>query len=427
MKTGTRWIAHSLVMVTALYVTPAGHAQGRWVGAWSSAVQAPRSFPGGPPQLTFDNQTVRMVVRPTIGGQRLRLRLSNELGTRPLEIGSVHVALLKQGSSIVTGTDHALTFSGKTSAIVPAGAPLLSDPVDLQVPQFGELAVSVYLPKASVPSTFHLTGQHDTYIAGPGDLTAAPELADAKVTQSWYWLSGVEFWTTDRTATIVTLGDSITDGFGSKEAYGDWPNQLAKRLSEQKGPTRFAIDNEGIGGNRILHDGAGVAALARFDRDVLSQPGVTALILLEGINDIGWPSMKPRTLKDGTVRPNPWAEEKVTADDLIGGLQQMIERAHAHGIRVYGGTMTPYGGNVGTFNDAGEATRQAVNHWIRSSGAFDGVFDFDAAVRDPNHPERFREDLQTGDYLHPNALGYKAMAAAIDLKLLTAPAKNASR
>lgn len=363
-------------------------------------------------------------MRPTIAGQRLRVRFSNELGDAPLEIGSAHVALVKQDGAIIAESDHPLTFAGSPTVNIPAGAPILSDPVDLKVPAFAEVAITVFLPKETASSTFHLLGQHDTYVSGPGDFTGAVEMPNPKVTKSWYWLAGVEFWETDQSAAIVTLGDSITDGFGAKSQYGDWPNQLADRLAEGKSGPDLAVVNEGIGGNRILHDGAGVSALARFDRDVLSQPGVADLIILEGINDIGWPHMKPRPAPDGTVRRNPWVGEKVTSDDLIQGLKQMIERAHEHGIRVFGATMTPYGGNTGTFTEDGEAVREAVNQWIRTSGAFDGVLDFDRAVRDPAQPEKFRDDMQTGDYLHPDAAGYKAMAAAIDLSVLRGVSKE---
>jgi len=392
--------------------------QGEWVSAWSTAVQEYRSVPSAPAIESFDNQTIRMVIRPTISGHRLRVRFSNELSSSPLSIGSAHVALLKADGVIVPESDRALSFAGATSVDVPGGAPILSDPIDIDISAFGELAISVYLPKATKPTTYHAVGQHDTYISGPGDFTKAERFEDSLTTRSWYFLSGLELWETVGTAAIVTFGDSITDGFGAKAQYGDWPNQLAERLASEKGAIPLGVSNEGIGGNRILHDGLGVAALSRFDRDVLSQPGVVDLIVLEGINDIGWPNMKPRRLADGTTRPNRWAEERVSADDLIRGFKQLIDRAHEHGIRVFGGTMTPYGGNANTFTDEGEAVRQAVNKWIRTSGAFDGVFDFDAAVRDPDHPERFRDDLQTGDYLHPNASGYKAMASVIDLSLL---------
>lgn len=417
----------TFVAIAGAAIAQSSGCPGHWVSAWSTAIQAPRTAPGVPPPFTIDNQTIRMVVRPTIEGQRLRVRLSNELGTTPLSLGSVHVAIVKQDGEIVPNSDHILTFSGNAAVIIPARAPMLSDPLDLHVHALEEIAITLYVPRESVPTTFHLLGQHDTYISAQGNFGGATVLPDAKVTKSWYWLSGVEFWETDDSAAIVTLGDSITDGFGAKAQYGDWPNQLAERLLAQKGAKELAVDNEGIGGNRILHDGAGISTLARFDRDVLSQPGVVDLIILEGINDIGWPHMKPRPAPDGTVRQNPWKDQMVTAADLIEGMKQMIERAHEHGIRVFGATMTPYGGNIGTFTTDGEAVRQAVNQWIRTSGLFDGVFDFDAAVRDPKQTDRFRDDLQTGDYLHPNAAGYKAMAAAIDLAALQGNSRKASK
>jgi lysophospholipase L1-like esterase len=361
-----------------------------------------------------------MVIRPTIEGQRIRIRFSNEFGATPLAIGGAHIALVKENGSIVQGSDLPLTFGGEASVNIPAGAPMLSDPVELKISAFAEVAVSIFLPKKTVPSTFHLLGQHDTYISGPGDFTGAAEISDAKVTRSWYWLAGLEVWAPERFAAIVTFGDSITDGFAAKAQYGDWPNQLADRLAEGKSPSTLAVDNEGIGGNRVLYDGAGVSALARFDRDVLSQPGVVDLIVLEGINDIVWPHMKPFPARDGApMRGNPFAAQAVTAGDLIQGMKQIIDRAHQHGIRVFGATILPYEG-ANNYTDDGEAVRKAVNQWIRTGGAFDGVFDFDASVRDPNHPTKIKEDLQSGDYLHPNAAGYKAMAAAINLSSLRA-------
>ena len=392
--------------------------QGHWVSAWSTAVHIPLAFPGMPAAATFENQTVRMVIRPTIEGQRLRIRFSNEFGATPLAIGSAHIAFVRQNGSIVPGSDRPLTFGGEASVNIPAGAPMLSDPAELKVPAFAEVAVSVFLPKKTSPSTFHLLGQHDTYISGPGDFTGAAEIPDAKTTNSWYWLAGLEVWASERTAAVVTFGDSITDGFGAKAQYGDWPNQLADRLADAKSGSILAVDNEGIGGNRILYDGAGVSALTRFDRDVLSQPGVADLIVLEGINDIGWPHMKPFPARAGSpMSGNPFAAQVVSATDLIQGFKQIIDRAHQHGIRVFGATMTPYEG-ADYYSEDGEAVRQAVNQWIRTGGAFDGVFDFDAAVRDPDHPTKYKADLQSGDYLHPNAAGYKAMAAAINLSSL---------
>ena len=395
---------------------------GHWVSGWSTAVHAPLPFPGLPPSPTFENQTVRMIVRPTIGGQKFRVRFSNAFGSSPLEISSAHVALAQENGKTVPGSDRKLTFGAEPSVKIPPGAPMMSDPIQLTVPAFAEIAISIFLPGKSPALSVHFWAQHDSYISGPGDFTGAVTIPNPTVEKSWYWLEGIDFWAPTQTAAVVTLGDSITDGAGAKQGeYGDWPDQLGKRLASAGGPSNLAVDNEGIGGNRILYDGAGVNALARLDRDVLSQPGVSDLIVLEGINDIGWPHMKPRPTKDSPpVEVTPFAAQTVTAKQLMQALQQIIDRAHEHGIRVFGATLTPYEG-ADYFSEDGEAIRQAVNQWIRSSGAFDGVFDLDAAVRDPSHPSRFRDDYQSGDHLHPSTAGYKAMAEAIDISMLRNP------
>ena len=401
---------------------------GHWVSAWSAAVHAPLPFPDLPPSPTFDNQTIRMVVRPTIGGQRLRIRFSNEFGTAPTVIGTAHVALVSQGAKIVPESDRVLTFGGKPSTSIPPGSPMLSDPLDLKVTAFAEIAISIYFPKTTPASSTHFWAQHETYISGPGDFTAHVDIPDAVLKTSWYELADVEVWASDQTAATVAFGDSITDGVGAKQGeYGDWPDLLASRLAGKKDSSQLAVLNEGIGGNRILHDGAGVSALARLDRDVLAQPGIINLIILEGINDIGWPHMKPQPSANGTNQSQgPFAGQAVSAQDLIAGLQQIIERAHEHGIRVFGATLTPFE-KADYYSADGEVERQAVNQWIRTSGAFDGVFDFDAAVRDPNHPSGFREDYQSGDHLHPSAAGYKAMADAINLSLLRPVARRKTK
>ncbi len=395
-------------------------SNGHWVSAWSAAVHAPLPFTNLPASPVFENQTIRMVVRPTIGGERLRVRLSNAFGTTATLIGAAHVALVSKDAGIVPQSDRVLTFGGSSSIAIPPGAPMLSDPVDLNVPAFAELAISLYLPEKTPASSTHFWAQHETYMSGPGDFTGQLDIPNPSMTMSWYWLANVEVWASRQESATVAFGDSITDGVGAKQGeYSDWPDDLAKRLASGQGAGRgLAVLNEGIGGNRILHDGAGVSALARFDRDVLAQPGVVNVIILEGINDIGWPHMKARPSPNGaTPSQGPFADDRVTAQDLIAGLKQIIDRAHEHGIRVFGATLTPYVG-ADYYSEDGEVTRQAVNQWIRTGGAFDGVFDFDAAVRDPNHPSQFREDYQSGDHLHPSAAGYKAMADVIDLSVL---------
>jgi len=359
-----------------------------------------------------------MVIRPTIGGQRLRIRFSNEFGTTALKIGAAHVALSSKGAAIEPDSDHVLRFGGRPFVSIPPGAPVLSDPVDLKLAPFAELAVSIYLPEKTASSTVHFWAQHDTYISEPGDFTAKADIPNPTTKTSWYFLADLEVWASDQAGATVAFGDSITDGVGAKQGeYSDWPDLLADRLARAAGGPNLSIVNEGIGGNRILHDGAGVSALARLDRDVLAQPGVVNLIVLESINDIGWPHMKPR-LPNGTVLKDlPFTHEVVSAEDLIMGLKQIIDRAHQHGIRVFGATLTPYQG-ADYYSDDGEAERQAVNQWIHTSGAFDGVIDFDAAVRDPNHPAQFRDGYHSGDHLHPSMIGYKAMADAVDLAIL---------
>ena len=391
-------------------------SNGHWVTAWGTSPHAPLQFPGLPPAPTYENQTIRMVVRPTIAGDVVRIRLSNVFGTTPLSIGGAHIALLDHGSKIVAQSDHVLTFGGQKTISIPPGSPAESDEVELKVPAFAEVAVSLYLPEHSPVTTMHLLGQHETYVAGPGDLTGSPEITATSSNHTWVWLDRLEVRTKSDAGALVTYGDSITDGYASTPGeYRDWPDQLAVRLAHDGKAAPLSVINEGIGGNRILHDGAGESALARFDRDVLSNPGVTELILLEGINDFGWPHMKmPKGMDPANFKV---AKEEVTADEVIVGMKQIVARAHEHGIRVLGATILPYEG-ADYFNAGGEEKRQAVNRWIRTGGGFDGVVDLDMATRDPQHPARLLDSYQSGDHLHPNNAGYKAMADAIDLHLL---------
>jgi lysophospholipase L1-like esterase len=351
-----------------------------------------------------------MVVRTSVGGRRARVQLSNSYGTTPLKIGAAHIALPDKESAIVPASDKALTFSGNASFTIPAGADVISDPIDLDVPKLGNLAISVYVPGEVAAATSHLTGLHTTYISKAGDFTGAPSIADATKTTAWYLISGVEVMAPANTGVIVAFGDSITDGATSTpDTDSSWPSQLAQRLLANKATANVAIVNEGISGNRVLSDGPGVSALARFDRDVLAQPGIQWVVFMEGINDVG---LFARAAKD-----------PVTADDLIAAHRQIIERAHMRGVKVIGATLTPFAG-AAYYSEEGEAIRMALNEFIRSGKAYDAVIDFDAAVRDPQNPKQILPAFNIRDHLHPNDAGYKAMAEAVDLSIFASGARK---
>jgi len=396
----------------------------QWVGTWGTA-------PAGPPLAaqtqSFSNQTLRLIVHTSIGGPRVRIRISNELGTTPLRIGEAHVARRQAGAAIVDGSDRPLTFSGMRSIVIPPGAPVLSDPVDLDVPALSDLAVSLHLPDTVQATTIHGSAFQTNYVSLPGNFTNAATLPTERTITSWPFLTEVDV-NTPANAAIVALGDSITDGSNTTiDTNRRWPDLLALRLQTTRDlvsapngiatllapNARLGVVNRGIGGNRLLRDPGeqplfGRAALARFDRDVLATAGVRYLIVLIGINDIGHPGT-------GTIP----ASEAVTAQDLIAGYRQLIARAHAKGIAIYGATLTPFEGTVfpGYYTPEKEQVRQAVNNWIRSSDEFDGVIDFERAVRDPAHPTRMLPAYDSGDHLHPNDLGMQAMANAIPLTL----------
>ena len=397
----------SVLVFTCIQAQQKG--QEHWVATWTTAemLARPATAPPAaaqPPASAggFNHQTVRMIARTSIGGRRLRVSLSSAFGSEPLAVGAAHIAIRAKESEIVAGSDRALSFNGKPSCTVGPGMVILSDPVDLNVAPVQDLAVSLYLPGETGPPTSHSTGLHTTYIKD-GDVTGQAALADAVTTQSYYWLAGIDVEAPAAASLIVAFGDSITDGARSTpETNHSWPALLAARLADRKATANIAVGNMGIGGNRVLRDVTGVSALARFDRDVLSQPGVKWVMVLEGINDIG----------HGAVAP----AEMVTADELIAGHKQLIERAHNHGIKAIGCTLTPFEG-ANYSREEGEAVREALNAWIRTSGAYDAVVDFEAATRDPNNPKRIRADFDPGDHLHPNDAGYQAMANAVDLSL----------
>ena len=346
-----------------------------------------------------------MIVHTSIGGNRLRLELTNPFGSTAVTVGAAHIALRDKDSAIVPASDRPITVNGGKSFKMIAGETVFTDPVDLEFAPLSDLAVSLFFPEATGPLASHGLGLHTTYFAGPGDFTAQASIAEPIATSmAYYWISSVDVLAPADAATIVTLGDSITDGAKSTpDTDRMWPARLAARLQANKATAHIAVDNQGISGNRLLMDGSGVAALARLDHDVLLQSGAKWVMILEGINDIGNQTRVNTGLK---------------SEDLIGALRQIVERAHTHGLKVIGCTLTPYKG-AGYYSEEGEVMREAENDFIRHSGVFDAVVDFDAAVRDPNDPKSFRPDMQSGDQLHPSDAGYQVMADAIDLSIFT--------
>ncbi|MFJ6434357.1 SGNH/GDSL hydrolase family protein [Streptomyces sp. NPDC091416] len=418
------------VQPTAAASRPAPEAAGHrpsptvpsWTGTWATA-------PTGTPAsdtTAFENETLRQTVRVSIGGDRVRIRLSNEFGQEPLVIGEARIARAAAGgpaSRIDPRTDRPLTFGGRASVTIPAGAPLLSDPVALRVPAGSDLVVSIHLPERTAGATLHAFALRQNYVAS-GNVTRSTDLDAASTNDRWYFLTGVSVSTgrAQEPSAVVTLGDSITDGANTEPgADHRWPDFLAQRLRTAYGPYARGVLNEGISGNRLLHDpnppaGSdaenfaayfGQAALRRFDRDVAAQPGAGHLIVLLGVNDLGHP---------GTVAPE---SERVSAADLIDAHRRLIARAHERGLKAYGGTILPFKGDtLGFYSPANEAARAAFNHWLRTSGAYDGVIDFDRALRDPADPQRLLARYDSGDHLHPNDAGAEAMAKAVPLKLL---------
>jgi lysophospholipase L1-like esterase len=374
----------------------------RWVGTWTTT-------PAPAEDAALANQTLRMNARVSIGGDRLRVRLSNAYGSRPLLVGTAYLGLRDAGSGVVSGSNKKLSFGGAETATVAAGSFLVSDPVAFELPPLADIAVSIYLP-GDLPLSFGITGRYarqTNYISPPGNFASSAVMPVGSITGDWFFVSGVDVLASRETGAVVALGDSLTDAnISTMDAYCRWPDQLARRLHARRGGRPMAIMNQGLGGNRILHDIRGDSGLRRFDRDVLAQPGVTHVIIMLGTNDLR----------------NRWAkpEEEVTADQMIAGLKQLAVRARTAGIKIFGATLLPFENETflpGAWTPERERTRQAVNEWIREGDVFDAVVDFDRALRDPEHPTSMLPAYDCGDHLHPSDLGYNKMGDAIDLAL----------
>ena len=383
-----------------------------WTGSWAASQQIPEPqnlAPAG--ALAYAE--LRQVVHLSLGGSALRLHLSNAFGRGPLHLAQVHIALPGStgGSSISLKTDRAVLFNGGPDVVLPAGAEYLSDPVEMPVTPLADLVVTIETMDAPQVQTGHPGSRATSYLTH-GASVSAVSLPGATPLEHWYLLSGVDVQSTPESAAIVTLGDSITDGHGATTNGNDrWPDQLARRLQAAPGTRYLAVLNQGIGGNHLLTDGLGPSALARFDRDVLAQTGVRYAIVLEGVNDLG----------DATRNEDisPEAHDALVTG-ILGAYMQMIQRAHAHGLLIYGGTLTPYAGSAYYHpGPASEADRLKINRWICGKGHFDACIDFSGAIADPAHPEHLLARFDSGDHLHPSPAGYAAMAASVPLALFS--------
>jgi len=400
----TAWLFPLVLIFLSVPLDGSASANGKksnhWVGTWASSPQladpAEQRAPG------FADCTLRQIVHVSIGGAKIRVRFSNAYGKTALTIASAHVAKATANGTIQPGSDKPLAFDEQSSVTIPAGALVYSDAIDFELAPLSDLAVTLYVKNPPEGITAH-NGSRATSYFSTGDAVSATVLPSAQSIDHWYFLNGVDVESRDATGAVAVLGDSITDGRNSTtNGNGRWPDELARHLHANKHTRGVGVVNQGIGGNRLLRDGLGTNALARFDRDILSQTGVRWLVVLEGVNDIG-------TCKDA-------CDMELMAKDIIGAYRQIIIRAHSQNIRVYGGTITGFGASSYATPRA-ERARRTVNNWIRTSGQFDAVIDFDAATRDPNDPSKLSQQSDSGDHLHPADAGYKIMGDSIDLKL----------
>jgi lysophospholipase L1-like esterase len=390
--------------------SPSGSPEQHWAASWAASQQVPEPQNALPPDDLRD-ATVRQIFHLSAGGPALRVHLSNAFGREPLHFTSVHVArpVSPASSAIVPGSDRPLTFAGSPDVTVPPGAEFVSDPLELALAPLSDIAVTFHTDAPPAGQTGH-PGSRATSYCVHGDQVSAPSLADAKHIDHWYQVAGIDVLAPPGTASVVALGDSITDGHGATTNGNDrWTDVLARRIFERAETPNVGIVNEGIGGNHLLTDGLGPNALARFDRDVLAPAAVRWVIVFEGVNDLGGLAQKAGATP---------AEHAALVARILGAYQQIIARAHAHGLLVYGATITPYVGS-GYYHPGpqSEADRDAVNSWIRAAGHYDAVIDFDAVVRDPAHPDQLLPAYDSGDHLHPSPAGYKAMGDAIPLSL----------